>query len=134
MKYILSIGIILGILLLIIGFATGNPIGSSTETVVQPVRNFESVEELRGWLDAGGIAHPYGWDCVDYAIDLQHKALEDGYIVNFTVSENYFYNWFFTKFELADGTHAYNSVIIGDKLYYIEPMNHEISRTGAFLD
>ncbi|GAI21228.1 unnamed protein product, partial [marine sediment metagenome] len=94
---------------------------------------FESVEALQLWLGTQEILSSSDWNCVDYALNLQGQAAEDGYIINVVCHEGYFYNWFFTRMELGEGTHLFNSVKIGDWIYYIEPMNHEISRRAVYL-
>ena len=101
------------------------------ETVLP--RYFQSVEELRGWL--GALEQPDDPDltCVALAFDLQFQALADGYYMNFYCSKNYFYNWFFIKQLEEEGTPAYNSTRIGDRIYFIDPGSLEISRFAAFL-
>jgi len=67
------------------------------------------------------------WDCDDYARRLQEKALEDGYIMSFELIGYAEYNTLFKRERLQNGvSHAINSVIIANEVYYIEPQNHEI--------
>ena len=106
-----------------------------TVTITQPVElaDFKTIEELENWLAAQELPRLQHWNCIDYALALQQCAFADGYIMNFVMHENEYYNSFFTRFQLAEGTHAFNSVRIGDYIYYIEPQNFEISRRAANL-
>jgi hypothetical protein len=56
-------------------------------------------------------------DCDDFAMDLQKAAMEDGYIIN-------------VQFDL-EGSHALNSVIINEGVFFIEPQTDEIMNIGT---
>lgn len=106
------------------------------------LRNFNDLEELKQWLVAVGTNTTTVYfqlpgatvDCDDYALDLQHKALADGYILSFEVIGRSEYNAVF-KSELppSQSLHAINLAIIGNNAYYIEPQTGEIV-LAAHLD
>ena len=74
------------------------------------------------------------FDCEDYAIRLQEKALRDGYIISFEVIRSVEYNGLFKQKRIPNGAiHAINSVILGNEVYYIEPQTGEIAFV-AYLD
>ena len=79
------------------------------------LRNFSSIEELKLFLAEDNTnEHEYiesEFDCDDFALMLQHNALEKGYIMNCQT--------LFTA-------HALNMVIIDNEIYYIEPTTDEI--------
>ena len=114
--------------LLLVGCNVSYIYPTTTITKYTELQDFTSLEDLRVWLAGQTIPANPDWNCVDYALDLRDKAEEDGYRISDFSSENYFYNWFFKRFQLADGTHTYNRTQIGDWVYYIEPQNHEVSR------
>lgn len=113
----------------------------------RPLRNFQDLEELERWLEniemlniSSDVADKEinqgieSFDCDDYALKLQKKALRDGYIVSFEVIHPSEYGELFKQGQIPDGTiHAINSVIIGNELYYIEPTTNEIVFV-AYLD
>lgn len=97
-------------------------------------RNFHTLQELKQWMNRHNqvMAVRFGnddtiIDCDDYAIELQMKALGDGYIVSFEIIGIAEYNGLFTT-ELPDSTalHAINLAIIENDVYYIEPQTGEI--------
>ena len=106
------------------------------------LRNFNNLEELKQWLVAMDTNTTTVYlqlpgatiDCDDYALDLQHKALADGYILSFEVICRSEYNAAF-KNELppSQSLHAINLAIIGNNAYYIEPQTGEIA-FAAYLD
>ncbi|MFC1969784.1 hypothetical protein ACFLVV_01025 [Chloroflexota bacterium] len=79
------------------------------------LRNFASIEELELFLAEDNTnEHEYissEFDCDDFALTLQHNALEKGYIMNCQT--------LFTA-------HVLNMVIIDNEIYYVEPMTDEI--------
>ena len=78
--------------------------------------------------------HINRFDCDDYAIRLQDKALGDGYVMSFEVIHYAEYNALFKQKRIPNGAiHAVNSAILGNKVYYIEPQTHEIVFV-AYLD
>ena len=99
------------------------------------LRNFTDLNELEQWLEGGedvttvrfqseGILAP---DCDDYALELQRKALADGYVMSFQIIAPEQYNNLFQNGKLPpDVLHAINLVIIGNSAYYIEPQTGEI--------
>ena len=120
-------------------------VGKSTERVQNiPVnlRNFNDLEEMKQWLVTMSNntttvyfqPHNTTVDCDDYALDLQRKALADGYIVSFQVIGTDEYKSLF-KCELPSdqSRHAINLAIIGNNAYYIEPQTNE-TVFAAYLD
>jgi hypothetical protein len=111
------------------------------------LRYYQDLNELEQWLgemkilDSGSnvLAEEVNQgiksdDCDDYALKLQEKALQDGYMMSFEIIHSREYNELFKKGQVPDGTiHAINSVIIGNEVYYIEPTTQEIVLV-AFLD
>ena len=105
----------------------------------KPLRHFQDLYELERWLgqevlfvgidvvDERTGKFIKRWECVDYAIRLQEKALEDGYIMSFEVIHHSEHNSLFKQKIPYGSSHAINSVIIGNEIYYIEPQNHEIA-------
>ncbi|GAJ18630.1 unnamed protein product, partial [marine sediment metagenome] len=113
----------------------------------KPLREFQSLEELEQWLENIGVLdigfdvvdketgqHIQTFDCEDYALRLQEKALRDGYIISFEIIHSAEYNALFKQKRMpADTIHAINSAILGNEVYYIEPQTHEIAFV-AYLD
>lgn len=113
-----------------------NPV---TKEVLVPVeapielRNFESLEELRTWLGEERHFVLFGdLKCDGYALWLQKKALEDGYLMSFEAINPTEYNRLFQRMRI-DELHAIDSVIIGKEFYYIEPQTMEIA-LGGYLN
>jgi len=113
----------------------------------KPLRHFQNLDELEGWLGNIGVLdirfdvvdeetgqRIKKFDCEDYAIRLQEKALRDGYIISFEVIRSAEYNALFKQKRVPNGAiHAINSVLLGNEVYYIEPQTHEIVLV-AYLD
>ena len=113
----------------------------------KPLRHFQNLDELEEWLEnIGGLDTGFDvvnektgqrikkFDCEDYAIRLQERALRDGYIVSFEVIHAAEYNALFKQKRIPNGAmHAINSVILGNEVYYIEPQTQEIVFV-AYLD
>jgi len=111
------------------------------------LRHFQNLDELERWLgnmwvldirfdvfDKETGQRIRKFDCEDYAIRLQEKALGDGYIMSFEVILPVEYNALFKQKRLSNGAiHAINSVILGNEVYYIEPQTREIV-FAAYLD
>lgn len=133
---------------------TGEDVHEPVESVIfnrnespEPLHYFQDLDELEQWLenieirDIGSdvVAKEINrgaksFDCDDYALKLQEKALQDGYIMSFEVIHSSEYSGLFQQGQIPDGTiHAINSVIIGNEVYYIEPKTHEIVFV-AYLD
>ncbi len=104
------------------------------------LRYFQDLGELERWLEevelpdiASEVASEKtspevkNRDCDDYSLKLQEDALRDGYMLSFEVINSGEYNDLFKEGRIPDGAiHAINSVIIGNKVYYIEPKTREI--------
>lgn len=105
------------------------------------LRNFTSLEELTQWLqdeyDLTTIRFQQGdtvIDCDDYAIEMQQKALTDGYIISFEIISIGEYNELFsTPLPEGQSLHAINLSIVGNSVYYIEPQTGEVVH-AAYLD
>ena len=106
------------------------------------LRNFNDLDELKQWLAEVAMNTNTVFfqrpdapvDCDDYALDLQCKALADGYILSFQVVSRSEYNAVFQG-ELPPGQslHAINLAIIGNNVYYVEPQTGEIA-FAVYLD
>ena len=104
------------------------------KSVPVELRNFSELEELKQWLeDKKNVAtvrfqSPNGTvDCDDYALEMQQKALADGYLISLEVIGPSEYNGIFKNSELPPNTlHAINLVIIDNDAYYIEPQTGEV--------
>jgi len=99
-------------------------------TVEKPIkqREFVSLEELKKWLAERSVTKnifffvtPDGtqassnkYDCDDYALDLQKRALEDGYLLSTSIIEK------------QGQLHMINLATIGNAVYYIEPQTDEV--------
>lgn len=98
------------------------------------LRNFSDLEELKKWLEDKKNVTTVRFqspdavvDCDDYALELQHKALADGYIMSFEIIGESEYNVLFkTPLPPSQSLHAINLVIIGNDAYYIEPQTDEV--------
>jgi len=113
----------------------------------EPLRHFQNLDELDRWLgnisvldirfdvvDKETNQRIKKFDCDEYAIRLQEKALGDGYIMSFEVIRSAEYNTLFKQNRIPSGDiHAINLVILGNEVYYIEPQNREIVFV-AYLD
>ena len=92
---------------------------------------FDTVEELRLWLaeddtnewifidlsanqSIGAATGIDVYDCDDYALQLQRRALASGYVMSAVIVER------------NGSDHMINSCIIDRKIYYIEPQTDEI--------
>ncbi len=99
------------------------------------LRNFSDLEELKHWLaDVNTNTTTIYFerpditvDCDDFALVLQRKALEDGYLMSFQIIETGKYNSLFESGKMPLNTlHAINLVVIGNNAYFIEPQTGEI--------
>ncbi len=120
------------------GLSEGVVLSSSINPLT--LRYFQDLGELERWLgevelpDIASEVMPEttgqdvtNWDCDDYALKLQKDALQSGHMLSFQVIHASEYNALFKEGQIPDGTiHAINSVIIGNKVYYIEPKTGEI--------
>ncbi len=98
----------------------------------KPLLHFQAIEELQRWLENIELVDISSevvdkeinqgiksFDCDDYALKLQEKALRDGYMMSFEVIYSGEYSDLFKQGQIPDGTiHAINSVIIGNEVYY----------------
>ena len=106
------------------------------ERVPVELRNFGNLEELKRWLvrASTNITTIYfeqpdvTIDCDDFALALQRKALEDGYMMSFQIIESSKYNSLFKSSKMPPDTlHAINLAIVGNNAYYIEPQTGEVA-------
>ena len=104
-------------------------------------RNFTNRAELEKWLEERNQVtficfrqKDIIFDCDDFALELQQKALADGFIISFEIIDSSEYNELFST-QLPEGQtlHAINLSIIGNDVYYIEPQTGEIVY-AAYLD
>jgi hypothetical protein len=99
------------------------------------LRNFNGLEELKGWLGDNRNMTVVRFqddnsliDCDDYALEMQYKALADGYIMSLEVIERFEYNKLFeTELLPGQSLHAINLAIIDNDVYYIEPQTDEVA-------
>ncbi len=113
-----------------------------TQKVPVELSDFSDIRELKQWLVEVGMNTTTTYfqspgvtiDRDDYALDMQHKALADGYIMFFEVISMSEYNAIFkSKLPPGQSLHAISLVIIGNDAYYIEPQTSEIG-FAAHLD
>ena len=105
------------------------------------LRDFTNLEELNQWLEEINQVTSIRFegkdtviDCDDFAIELQKKALADGFILSFEIISGSEYNELFsTQLPARQSLHAINLSIIGNDVYYIEPQTGEIVH-AAYLD
>ncbi|MFC1943009.1 hypothetical protein ACFLWO_00275 [Chloroflexota bacterium] len=99
------------------------------------LRNYKDLHELKQWLaDVNNNTTTIYFeqpdvtvDCDDFALALQRKALEDGYLMSFQIIEPSKYNSLFESSKIpANSLHAINLTIIGNNAYYIEPQTGEV--------
>ena len=104
------------------------------------LRNFTDLEELKQWMEGRkNVTTVYFQapdtiiDCDDYALELQQRALVDGYVMSFQIIEPDKYNSLFENKLPPNTLHAINLVLIGNTAHYIEPQTGEIA-FAAHLD
>ena len=106
------------------------PVVEYVEKIVEvprELRDFSSFEELEQWLSNIIWFKQPDFDCDDFALQVQDRALNDGYKLNVELIQSSEYNRLFKKDKLRPNKiHAINSALIGNKAYYIEPQNYEI--------
>ncbi|OGN89355.1 MAG: hypothetical protein A2158_05040 [Chloroflexi bacterium RBG_13_46_14] len=106
---------------------------NKVQIIPAQIRNFTSLDELELWLkEQEATATVYFQspgdiiDCDDYAIEMQQKAVTDGYMMSFQIIKADTYNSHFLNSILPAGAlHAINLVLIGNNAYYIEPQTGE---------
>ena len=110
------------------------------ESVPVVLHNFSNLEELKWWLEGKrNVTTVYFQapdtiiDCDDYALELQQRALVDGYVMSFQIIEPDKYNSLFENKLPPNTLHAINLVLIGNTAHYIEPQTGEIA-FAAHLD
>ncbi len=105
------------------------------EKIPMQLRNYQELEELKQWLvrvQTNTTTIYFGQpdvtvDCDDFALALQRKALEDGYMMSFQIIEPGKYNSLFESGKMPPSTlHAINLAIVGNSAYYIEPQTSEV--------
>jgi len=105
------------------------------ESVPVELRNFSNLEELEQWLENNKNVTTVRFqspdtivDCDDYALELQYKALADGFIMSFEIIGESEYNALFnTSLPTSQSLHAINLAIIDNSVYYIEPQTDEVA-------
>lgn len=105
------------------------------------LRNFSTLEELKQWLNEKNQPASIRFqqnntlsDCDDFAVELQQKALADGFIISFEIIKGIEYNeLFITRLPTEQSLHAINLSIIDNDVYYIEPQTGEVVH-AAYLD
>ena len=115
--------------------------GERVKRVPVKLGNFRDLRELEQWLEDKRNVTTIRFqspnvtvDCDDYALEMQQKALADGYIMSFEVIGRSEYNTLFkTELPPSQSLHAINLVIIGNDAYYIEPQTDEVL-FAAYLD
>ena len=107
------------------------------------LRHFESVQELKDWLqqvpkrvhlvaNSEGVIQLQGV-CEDVAIDLQDRAIEDGYKMSIEVlGRDEYYKWYGEWLDEGQ-LHAVNSTIIGNDFWFIDFLAEKVW-LGAYLD
>lgn len=92
------------------------------------LREFTSLEELEMWLaeddtdeyihlvagEEGVCRQSDKYDCDDYALQLQHRAVKSGFLMSATIIEK------------QGEPHMINLTCIGNDIYYIEPQADEV--------
>ncbi len=105
------------------------------EKVPTVLRNFNDLEELNQWLVIVNMSTTTIYferpgvtvDCDDFALTLQRKALDSGYLMSFQIIGPGKYNNLFQGSKIPPNTlHAIDLAIIGNKAYYIEPQTGEV--------
>ncbi len=97
-------------------------------------RNFYSLDELKNWLALNVISASVYLqspgveiDCDDYALELQRRALSDGFIISFEIVSEREYDGLFNKpLPTGSSLHAINLAVIDNGIYYIEPQTAEV--------
>ena len=104
--------------------------------VPREIREFESLKELKQFLEdddtnevlrlypikgTGGVISFTG-PCDHYALNLQRRALEAGYLMSIEIIER------------DNEPHMMNSAVIGNEIYYIEPGTDEVWLWGYRQD
>ena len=84
-------------------------------------REFESLGEFWDWIDEDDTnLQEYDrveFNCIDFSLQLQRRALEDGYIVSTEV--------------LPVAAHWVNAVVIDGVVYFVEPQNDRVILSRA---
>ena len=107
------------------------------------LRHFESVQELKDWLkqvpmrlhlkaNSEGVIELQGV-CEDVAIDLQDRAIEDGYKMSIEALDRGQYHKWYGEWLEKDRLHAINSVVIGNEFWFIDFLADKVW-LGAYLD
>jgi len=92
------------------------------------LHEFTSLEELKAWLaedDTNEYVHLVAgedgvcrqsdkYDCDDYALQLQRRAAESGFLISVTIIEK------------RGRSHMINLACIGNDIYYIEPQTDQV--------
>lgn len=81
---------------------------------------FQSVNELKKFLRDNRISDREGWSCVDYALRMQMQALMAGKLLSTE-----------TILRTTTRGHMGNSAVIGDKIYFVEPVSGTVELMGV---
>jgi hypothetical protein len=106
------------------------------------LRNFESVQELKDWLqgpmrihlvaNSEGVVNLEGV-CGEVAISLQDRAIEDGYKMSIeTLDRGQYYKWY-GEWLKKDQLHAINMAIIGNEAWFIDFLADKRVWVGALI-
>ncbi len=125
------------------GAPAETPAGQVT-TAPATFREFSSPEELAAWAkhtvesykEQDKIMPPIApklistsvWDCDDYSERLQRKALSDGYLISIQLITNGSLLGARVTNYVSD--HMGNLTIIGNNMYYIEPLDGHVALVG----
>ena len=107
------------------------------------LRHFESVQELKDWLqqvdkriplraNSEGIIHLRGV-CEDVAMCLQDRAIEDGYKMSIEVLSRDEYHRWYGEWLDEGRLHVVNSTIIGNEFWFIDFSSDKVW-LAAYLD
>ncbi len=88
--------------------------------VPNPLREFQNQEALGMWQAQNIIERVGGRNCLDYALELQRRAIQDGYQMSIEVIPN------------SGGMgHVICSTVIGRKIIFLEPQKTTMNWVGA---
>jgi len=113
-----------------------NTESTTTVTVTERVydfKPFDSLEQLEAWANENRIMptpERHDWNCVDYALELQARALEDGLIISYESIPDSDYTFYFGEntHRLDKGDHAICSAFIEPVMYLICPIKGKVAQ------
>ena len=134
------------VLLILVLLTSCTPVvGRVIEVDYSGLSHFSSTEEMELWLEGDDtdrviilIADEDGkvkfdGQCEDFALQLQERALRDGYIVSFYVMGRLEYREHYKDTLPSGELHALNLAVIGNEVYLIEPQTDKYW-LKAYLD